>query len=317
MAVMCRHNRLSGQEYAVRLTPEKRLFLTFSITLLIFSAEVIGGLLSNSLALLSDAGHVLTDAFALGLSLIAAQISKRPSDYRATYGYQRVGLLAAVINGLSLFCISVFIFVESYQRFISPPPINISVMLPIAIGGLIGNIVMVFILGHGHHDLNIKSAWLHVLGDTLSSIGVIISGVILYLTGWTYADPVAGFLIGIIILSGGIRVVKEATSIFLELVPKGFDVEDIAKRIAELPEVMGIHDIHIWSLTHKRVSFSAHIWVHDQRLSELQPLRNKIEVLLRELKISHILLQFECAECESNGLYCQLHTEEEQNTHHH
>jgi len=314
---MCRHNRLSGQEYAVRLTPEKRLFLTFSITLLIFSAEVIGGLLSNSLALLSDAGHVLTDAFALGLSLIAAQISKRPSDYRATYGYQRVGLLAAVINGLSLFGISVFIFMESYQRFISPPPINISVMLPIAIGGLIGNIVMVFILGHGHHDLNIKSAWLHVLGDTLSSIGVIISGVILYLTGWTYADPVASFLIGIIILSGGIRVVKEATGIFLELVPKGFDVEDIAKRIAELPEVMGIHDIHIWSLTHKRVSFSAHIWVHDQRLSELQPLRNKIEVLLRELKISHILLQFECAECESNGLYCQLHTEEEQNTHHH
>ena len=314
---MCMHNRLSGQEYALRLTPEKRLFLTFSITLLILFAEVIGGLLSNSLALLSDAGHVLTDAFALGLSLIAAQISKRPSDYRATYGYQRVGLLAAVINGLSLFGISVFIFMESYQRFISPPPINISVMLPIAIGGLIGNIVMVFILGHGHHDLNIKSAWLHVLGDTLSSIGVIISGVILYLTGWTYADPVAGFLIGIIILSGGIRVVKEASGIFLELVPKGFDVEDIAKRIAELPEVMGIHDIHIWSLTHKRVSFSAHIWVHDQRLSELQPLRNKIEVLLRELKISHILLQFECAECESNGLYCQLHTEEEQNTHHH
>ena len=314
---MCRHNRLSGQEYAVRLTPEKRLFLTFSITLLIFSAEVIGGLLSNSLALLSDAGHVLTDAFALGLSLIAAQISKRPSDYRATYGYQRVGLLAAVINGLSLFGISVFIFMESYQRFISPPPINISVMLPIAIGGLIGNIVMVFILGHGHHDLNIKSAWLHVLGDTLSSIGVIISGIIVYLTGWTNADPVAGFLIGIIILSGGIRVVKEATGIFLELVPKGFDVEDIAKRIAELPEVMGIHDIHIWSLTHKRVSFSAHIWVHDQRLSELQPLRNNIEGLLRELKISHILLQFECAECESNGLYCQLHTEEEQNTHHH
>ena len=308
---MYRHNRLSGQEYALRLTPEKRLFLTFSITLLILFAEVIGGLLSNSLALLSDAGHVLTDAFALGLSLIAAQISKRPSDYRATYGYQRVGLLAAVINGLSLFGISVFIFMESYQRFISPPPINISVMLPIAIGGLIGNIVMVFILGHGHHDLNIKSAWLHVLGDTLSSIGVIISGVILYLTGWTYADPVAGFLIGIIILSGGIRVVKEATGIFLELVPKGFDVEDIAKRIAELPEVMGIHDIHIWSLTHKRVSFSAHIWVHDQKLSELEPLRKKIEDMLQELEIRHILLHFECAECENGGLYCQVHTEDE------
>ncbi len=207
---------------------------------------------------------------------------------------------------------------ESYQRLISPPAINTSVMLPVAIGGLIGNIVMVFILGSGHHDLNIKSAWLHVLGDTLSSVGVIISGVIVYLTGWTYADPIAGILIGVIIISGGIRVVKEATSIFLDLVPKGFDVEDIARRISEMPEVMGIHDIHIRSLTHKRVSFSAHIWVHDQKLSELEPLRKKIGDLLQELEIRHILLQFECAECETNGLYCQLHTMEEyEDDHHH
>jgi len=301
----------------MKLTAERRLILTFSITLLILLAEVIGGILSNSLALLSDAGHVLTDAFALGLSLIAAQISKRPSDFRATYGYQRVGLLAAIINGLSLFGISVFIFIESYHRFLSPPSIHISVMLPIAAAGLIGNIIMAFILGSGHHDLNIKSAWLHVLGDTLSSFGVIISGIVVYLTGWNYADPVAGVLIGIIIISGGIRVVKEASSIFLDLVPKGFDVEDIAKRIAELSEVMGIHDIHIRSLSHRRVSFSAHIWVHDQKLSEIEPLRKKIEGMLRELKISHILLQFECAECESNGLYCQLHSEEEQDVHHH
>jgi len=301
----------------MKLTPEKRLFVTFSITLLILFAEVVGGLISNSLALLSDAGHVLTDAFALGLSMIAARISKRPSDYKATYGYQRVGLLAAVINGLSLLSISVFIFYESYHRFLSPPSINTSVMLPVAIGGLLGNIMMAWILGGGHHhDLNIKSAWLHVLGDTLSSVGVIISGVILYLTGWTYADPIAGILIGIIIISGGIRVVKEATSIFLDLVPKGFDVEDIAKRIAELPEVMGIHDVHLWSLAHKRVSFSGHIWVHDQKLSELEPLRKKIEALLGELKISHILLQFECAECATNGLYCQVHMQEEEKRDH-
>jgi len=297
----------------MKLTPEKRLVLALSITLFIVFAEVLGGLLSNSLALLSDAGHVLTDAFALGLSIIAARISKRPSDHRATYGYQRVGLLAAIINGFSLFFISFFIFIESYHRFITPPVINTSVMLPVAVGGLIGNIVMVFILGSGHHDLNIKSAWLHVLGDTLSSIGVIISGIIVYLTGWTYADPIAGILIGIIIISGGIRVVKEATSIFLDLVPKGFDVEDIAKRISTLSEVMGIHDIHIRSLTHKRVSFSAHIWVHDQKLSELEPLRKKIEGMLQELGIRHILLHFECAECENGGLYCQVHTEDEGN----
>ena len=300
----------------MNLTSDKRLFLSLSITLFIFFAEVLGGLLSNSLALLSDAGHVLTDAFALGLSLIAARISKRPSDRRATYGYQRVGLLAAIINGVGLFIISVFIFIESYQRFLSPTSIDIPVMMPIAIGGLMGNVIMVVILQHGHHDLNIKSAWLHVLGDTLSSIGVIISGIIVYLTGWMYADPVAGVLIAIIIISGGIRVVKEATRIFLEFVPKGFDVEDIARRISELPEVMGIHDVHIWSLTHKRVSFSAHIWVHDQKLSELGPLRKKIEDTLGELRISHILLQFECAECESGGLYCQVHTEDKEDFHH-
>jgi cobalt-zinc-cadmium efflux system protein len=124
-------------------------------------------------------------------------------------------------------------------------------------------------------------------------------------------------LVGIIILSGGVRVVKEAAHVFLELVPKGFDVEKIAKQIAELPEVMGIHDIHIWSLTHRRVSFSAHIWVHDQKLSSLVPLRKKIEDMLLHLGISHILLQFECAECESSGLYCQVHTEDEETGHHH
>ncbi len=299
----------------MKLNPEKRLIVTFSITVGIFVAEVLGGILSNSLALLSDAGHVFTDAFALGLSMIAARISKRPSDFRATYGYQRFGLLAAIVNGLSLVAIALFIFIESYHRFLAPPQINSAVMLSIAAGGLLGNIVMALILGHGHEDLNIKSAWLHVLGDTLSSVGVIISGVIVYLTGWTYADPIAGVLIGIIIVSGGMRVVREASGIFLEMVPRGFDVEAIARKISEINGVMGIHDVHIWSLAHKRVAFTAHIWVSDKKLSELEPVRIRIEAMLREMKISHILLQFECAECETNALYCQVHTEEELHNH--
>jgi len=296
------------------MTSEKRLIASFSITVFIFLAEVLGGILSNSLALLSDAGHVLTDAFALGLSMIAARFSRRPSDYRATYGYQRFGLLAAIINGLSLVAISLFIFIESYHRFLAPPQINIAVMLPIATGGLAGNIVMALILGHGHEDLNVKSAWLHVLGDTLSSVGVIVSGVIIYFTGWEYADPVTGVLIGLIIITGGVRVVREASGIFLEMVPKGFDVEALARELCALPEVMGVHDIHVWSLAHRRVAFTAHIWVHDRKLSELEPLRNRIEDMLRAMKIHHILLQFECAECEANALYCQVHSEEE---HHH
>jgi cobalt-zinc-cadmium efflux system protein len=296
---------------------EKRLFLSFIVTLLILAAEIIGGIISNSLALLSDAGHVLTDAFALGLSMIAAHIGRKPSDQRATYGYHRFGILAATVNGISLLYIASFIFIESYHRFLSPPVIGVNVMLSIATAGLIGNVVMALILGQGHQDLNIKSAWLHVLGDTLSSVGVIISGMIVYLTGWRYADPVASILIGVIIIAGGIRVLKEALSIFLELTPQGFSVEEIARKISEIPDVQGIHAVHIRSIAHKQIAFSAHIWVHDQKLSEVEGIRLKIEAALREMKISHILLQFECAECTNSGLYCQIHGEEEDKARHH
>ena len=288
---------------------EKRLTVTFGITILILVAEFIGGILSNSLALLSDAGHVLTDAFALGLSIIAAKISRKPSDYRATYGYQRVGLLAAVINGLSLLAIAGFIFFESYERFISPPSIDIPLMIVVAAFGLAGNVLMALIIGREHEDLNIRSAWLHVLGDTLSSIGVIVSGAIIYFTHWAYADPLASVAIGIIIVVGGVRVVKEALVIFLEMTPKGLHAEEIAKRICDMPEVLGVHDVHIWSVAHRKVAFTAHIWAHDMKLSELEHTRKEIETLLTGMGVGHMLFQFECAECQEGALYCQLHVE--------
>jgi cobalt-zinc-cadmium efflux system protein len=297
------------------MSGEKRLGLSLAVTAVILIAEVAGGLLSNSLALLSDAGHVLTDSFALGLSIVAARISRKPSDYRATYGYQRVGLLAAVINGLSLVAIAAFIFFEAYQRITSPPSINVPLMLLIATFGLFGNVVMALIIGREHEDLNLRSAWLHVLGDTLSSLGVIISGVIIYFTHWVYADPVASALIGIVILSGGIRVVREAFFIFLEMTPAAFHPEEVAQKICAMDEVMGVHDIHIWSVAHKRIAFSAHIWVHDQKLSELEDIRKKIEGMLTGMGINHIMLQFECAECETNALYCQTHTTDTYHAH--
>jgi cobalt-zinc-cadmium efflux system protein len=293
----------------VKLTLGKRLLLSFTLTLVILFAEIIGGIISKSLALLSDAGHMLTDVFALGLSMIAIRIGRKPSDRRATFGYQRIGLLAAVINAVSLIVIAFFIFYESYHRFLSPPQIHTSTMLIIAGIGLIGNILIALILGHSHKDLNIKSAWLHVLGDTLSSVGVIISGVIIFYTGWSYADPVASILIGVIILFGGIRVAKEALTIFLEMTPTGFDAEKMVKKIAEIPGVMGIHNVHLWSPSHRNVAFSAHIWVRDQKLSEVAELRRTIEEALMAMEIRHIMLQFECAECETNGLYCQIHME--------
>jgi cobalt-zinc-cadmium efflux system protein len=284
----------------------RKLSITFFITIGIFLAELTGGLISNSLALLSDAGHVFTDSFALGLSMVAARISLRPIDRRATFGYHRVGLLAAVINGISLVGIAAFIFFESYKRFVSPPDINLAIMMPIAAAGFIANLVMVFILGgHGHEDLNVRSAWLHVLGDTLASVGVLASGTVLYFTGWRYADPVAGVIIGLIIITGGARVVKEAVYIFLDLAPRGYDIGVIADKLREIPEVQGVHDLHIRSLTHRKVSFTAHIWIEDMMLSDVEAVRHRIHHVLHDMGIHHITLQFEAAECPTNGLFCQ------------
>ncbi len=294
---------------------EKRLLWSLAVTLLILAGEVIGGILSNSLALLSDAGHNLTDVFALGVSFFAARIMRRPSDYKATYGYQRMGLLAALINGCSLVAIAIFIFFEAYKRFSSPQAINSSLMLFIAVAGFLGNLVTAFIIGSGHKDLNLKSAWLHLLGDTVSSAGVIVAGLIIYFTGWIAADPIASGLVGLLIIIGGTGVVKESLWIFLELSPVGFHAEQISSLISEIPGVVCVHDVHVWSIGHGIPAFSAHVQVSDQKISEADNIRKEIEHKLRHLGIRHSVIQMECAECETNGTYCQITHREP--VHHH
>lgn len=302
----------------MNMNGEKRLAVTFFVTLLILIGEVVGGYLSNSLALLSDAGHMVTDALAIALGFVAARISKRPSDKHATFGYQRVGLLAAFINGLSLLAIAVFIFYESYQRLVSPPEIKLFVMLGVATFGLAGNLVMAFILGHNHEDLNIRSVWLHVLGDMLSSVGVIISGIVIYFTGWTYADPIASALIGCVIIWGGVRLVRDTVSIFLNLTPKGFNVEVLVKKITDMPDVIDVHDVHLWPVAHNHIAFSAHVLVDDKTLKEVETTKHNIEEMLRENGIDHSTLQIECTcvTCD-NGLYCQIKPDEHDETHNH
>jgi cobalt-zinc-cadmium efflux system protein len=303
----------------MNMSGEKRLAVTFLVTVLVLAGEVVGGYLSNSLALLSDAGHMVTDALAIALGLVAARISKRPSDKNATFGYHRVGLLAALINGLSLLVIAAIIFYESYERLLSPPRIDIPVMLGIAVLGLAGNLVMAFILGHNHEDLNIKSVWLHVLGDTLSSVGVIISGIIIHFTGWTYADPIASVLIGAIIIWGGVRLVRDTISIFLNLTPKGFNVEMLAQKITDMPDVIDIHDVHLWPLAHNHVAFSAHVLVDDKTLKEVETTKKRIEEMLRENGVDHTTLQIECtcATCDNSNLYCPLKCGDSDKMHNH
>ncbi len=288
------------------MTGQKRLALTLIVTLAIMAGELIGGWLSNSLALLSDAGHMVTDALAIALGLVAATISKRPSDSRATFGYERVGLLAALINGLSLLIIAVVIFYESYHRFMAPPAVDIRVMIAIASAGLIGNMVMAFIVGHSHDDLTLKSVWLHILGDTLSSVGVIISGLVIYYTRWTYADPIASVLIGGVIIWGGIRLVRDTMSIFLNLTPRGFDVEQIAADIAKMHDVIDVHDVHLWPIAHNQIAFSAHILVDDKTLKEAEGTRKNIEDMLKKAGVHHSTLQIECSCAGDNSLFCGI-----------
>lgn len=284
---------------------EKRLFVTLCISLTILIGEVIGGIVSNSLALLSDAGHVFTDSLALSMSLIAAIISRKPSDARATFGYQRIGLLAAIINGISLLGISVYIFVESYHRFFSPFEIDSKLMLWVATAGLAGNIVMAFVLSKGHHDLNIKSAWLHIIGDLFASIGVIIAALVIYFTGFRAADPLASIIVGALILLGGLRVVREALAVFLEMVPKGFNIEEINDAIMSIPQVIDVHDLHLWSISHGTPSFSAHIRVSDINLSKVDIIRKEIESVLADFGIHHTVIQIECTQCEDDNTFCK------------
>lgn len=313
---LLKYIHIAVREAVVDRSQEKRLIWVIMITLVIFAGEVVGGVLSNSLALLSDAGHVLTDTFALGLSLIALRIQRRPSDYRATYGYQRIGILAALINGCSLVIIAIFIFIETYRRFIEPPLVNSDLMLVVATAGLAGNIVMARILGSDHTDLNIKSAWLHVLGDAISSGGVILAGLVIRFTGWQLADPIASGVVGLIIIFGGSRVIKEALWVFLELSPLGFHAEEISRMICGMADVVGVHDVHVWSIGHGIPAFSAHVLISDRKISETDDIRKTIEDRLDGLGIKHTVLQMECAECDVNGLYCQIGPGEEGHHHH-
>lgn len=286
----------------------ERLTLSLLITFGLFAIEVAGGLISNSLALLSDAGHVLTDAFALGLSLIAIVVMRRPSDFRATFGYQRIGILAALVNGVGLVVISLFIFMEAYHRFMHPPVIDTSVMLTVALIGFAGNILMACIIGGGHGDLNLKSAWLHIIGDTLSSAGVIVAAIIIHVTGWKAADTIASAIVGVIIIVSGIRVIRDALWIFLELSPTDLHGGALAEEIASMNGVRSVHDVHVWSIGQGITAFSGHIRVDDQMISEADAIRRTIEERLAVHGIRHSVLQMESSGCEHEEIHCRKGT---------
>lgn len=288
-------------------TSQKALKRVLIIVSVIMVAEVIGGILSNSLALLGDAGHMLVDVLALGLSLFAISMAKKPATPEKTYGYHRVEIIAALINGVVLALISIYIFYEAYQRILEPPQVQAPLMIGVAVIGLIANLIAILLLKEARQgNLNVKAAFWHILGDTFSSVGVIIAGIIIAFAGWGIADPIIAILISGIILWGAVRLVKEAVDILLEAVPSHVQVNDVIGIIKNVSGVEDVHDIHIWTITSGIHALSAHLRIEDQIISSSTDI---VEMVNRDLRqrfnITHTTLQLECENCPT-GLICEI-----------
>jgi cobalt-zinc-cadmium efflux system protein len=260
--------------------------------------EAIGGWLSGSLALLADAGHMLTDAGALGLSLLSAWIALRPANENKTYGYQRWEILAALINGAALFGIAGWVILEAVQRIEHPGPIRTELFLFVAAGGLLVNLISLRILhGMRQGSLNARGAYLHVLGDALGSVGALGAAAIIMLTGWTVADPIVSIAIALLILIGAWRLMRESTDILLEAVPRHVSVAEVHSRMLGVAGVTAVHDLHVWTVTSGMVAMSGHAIVPE--LASHPEVLEAIRVELARLGIAHVTIQLEVQhECE-------------------
>ena len=278
-----------------------KLILACSLTGTMFIVEGIAGFLTNSLALLSDAGHMLTHMIALLISLGAIMFASRPPTARKTYGFYRLEILAALFNGATLFLITLWIFFHAYKRIINPEPVASWHMFIVAIVGLLVNLACAYILKTSHGSLNIKSAFMHMMADTFSSLVVVFGAIIMHYTQWYILDPALSILICIIILVWSYQLITESVDILLEATPKDVDLENVVKSINELDEIEGVHDVHIWTITSGMYAMSAHVYIKDLMVSETHRIMANINTLVnKKFSIGHTVIQFESNVCSDN-----------------
>lgn len=282
-----------------------RFKLAIILTAVTFFAEAIGGFLFNSLALLSDSAHVFMDVFALSLSWFALYICAMPPTETRTYGWHRSEVFAAFINGVTLLFVALIIFYEAYKRLVSPPEVKgLGTMIVAFIGFIVNIIVAAWLKAHTHEDLNIRSAYLHIVWDAVASVGVIISGVIIYYTNWFIADPLISIGIGIIIITGAAGIIMESSHILLEGVPKAVDIKKIVEDIKAINGVKGIHTLHIWSICSNIHAMSAHIDIEEKLKSRQGEIISSINEMLAETyHIFYTTLQAECDSCSTDQLF--------------
>lgn len=286
---------------------KKALLLSLVIITTFLIIEVIGGFLTNSLALLSDAGHMLSDSSALFLSLVAMYFAAKPPSPTKTYGFYRTEILVALLNGITLVVISIFIFWEAYQRLSAPPEVASLSMMGIAFIGLLANIAAAFVLMRGDYknNLNMRSAFLHVLGDMLGSVGAIVAGFLMWKFGWYIADPIISIIVGILIMSSAWRVTKESVNVLMEGSPSNIDTQKVKDALTTIPGVTSVHDLHVWTVTSGFDSLTAHIHVKDD-LPSYPVLQEALHLLKDNFGITHATIQIENSSVLHGEMMCQV-----------
>jgi cobalt-zinc-cadmium efflux system protein len=270
--------------------------------------EILAGVFANSLALLTDAAHNLTDVLALALTWWALWITTKPANSGKTYGYHRAGILVALVNSTTLALIALGIFYEAWKRFVTPPEVDANILIGVGTMAVVVNLVTALLVRRGsEHDLNLRSAFLHLMGDVLSTLGAVIAGVIIRFTGWNWLDALVSVLIGFLILWNAWGILRESVQILMESTPADIDMDALRRDMLAVEGVSGVHDLHVWSITRSLRTLSAHLITDDMPVSVGAKVQEAVGGMLAEhYGITHATLQLECMDCAPVGLYCDI-----------
>lgn len=301
------YNSLVGEQHAHHhrhaSDSSRRLRLVLVLTASYMLAEIFGGWWTGSLALLADAGHMFTDVAALVLALVAVWFGSRPATPQKTFGYYRLEIIAALVNGVALVVMSLLIFYGAYQRWLDPPIVRSGPMMVVAAGGLAINLICAWILhGHDEVDLNVRGAWLHVIGDALGSVAAIIAGACMAIFGWYAADPLFSVVISLLIIWSSIRLIRESTNVLLEGTPAHINLAAVEHAILNTFGVNDVHDLHVWTITSGREALSAHV-IHSQSISQTDLLRELRTKLHERFGVDHLTIQMETPDFEDDTFH--------------
>ena len=300
------HNHTHFGDLANQTT--KRLALSLGLTAAFVIVEIIAGIIGNSLALLTDAAHNFTDVIALGLSWYAVKLATQPAHAGKTFGYHRVGILVALVNSTTLVLIALGIFYEAYQRFLSPPEVDSTILIGVGALAFLINAGTAWLVKSGsENDLNLRSTFLHLMGDVMSTLGAVIAGIIIAFTNWNWLDPLVSVLIGVFILWNAWGILRQSIHILLESTPESIDMDSMVNDLLKVDGVCGVHDLHVWSINENLRALSAHIITNDIHVSAGVSIQRDLnEILTHKYNIRHATLQLECEGYHENILFCNI-----------